>query len=226
MTTIVYSGGVLATDSRSTNQNVRHKCSECDKITTHAFDDRQKIKVPSKINEKVKFRGELVRAITGAGSAREIDHGISLLFRGRDIEQIYKSISDYRLLRPKQRFLLIGDCRFVILTNKALYTMMVGAKAFPTIEKFSLQEDAAFGTGGDAAMLAMQLFSCSATDAVKAAIIADKFSGGKVTSFNVRRPKDGVKEELVKGAALQKFAESLSLNVKALKKAAPKKKTA
>lgn len=226
MTTIVYSGGVLATDSRQTNRGVRHKCNECDKITVHAHDERKKIKVPSK-GKNVKFRGETVRAITGSGMSIEIEHAIKLLMRGRDIEKIYDAIYNYALtLGPKPRRLPIGSCRLVILTHKALYSMALNPRSSPEIEQHSLQDDYATGSGGDAAMLAMQLFSCSACDAVKAAIIADKYSGGKVSSYNVRRPKDGVKEELIKGKALQQFAESLVPHVKPIKKAAPKKKPA
>lgn len=224
MTTIVYSAGVLATDARSTNRMIKHKCNECDKITTHANDTRKKIRLPPKASQ-VKFRGELVRAITGAGSSQEIDHAIALLMRGRDIEKIYGAIFDYTIRAGVHtRRLLSRDCLLVILTNKTLYTLRINPRLSPEIQKHSLQEDFAWGSGGNAALLALQMFSCSAPDAAKAAIIADKYSGGRVSSFNVRRPQDGVKEERIRGAALQKFAETLTVKVKPIKKATPKKK--
>ena len=92
MTTIVFDGKILATDSRgtlsSTSSASSYKCAKCDEHSNRCKDDKIKIA----INFKSKFKGETILAVGITGDGSNGDKFIDFLKIGEDIEEIMPEI--------------------------------------------------------------------------------------------------------------------------------------
>lgn len=180
MTTIVYSDGILAADTRFTSTRQargEHKCIKCDHLGGMTVGKCKK--VVKSVGKK--YNGETIVAMSGAGLGTSIDKAIEIFNKEENVVEI---IRIHKLFKQGNPF---GCCRIMMVTDKAVYVHEFDSSEY-FVEKHELTETVAIGSGAMAALLSIKLFGWTSIDAVMAASVVDKSTGGHVDYINY---KDG-----------------------------------
>ena len=115
---------------------------------------------------------------TGAGSI--LEGFAKLMMEGRDLRQLINEAFLLRGMSPEQRVYPDRVSAFLIVTTANVYKVIIERNK-PEVKKYELTDTVVAGSGSAAALLSIRLLNFNAIDAVKAAMIADEYTGGDIT---------------------------------------------
>lgn len=186
MTTVVFDGEFLATDSQSTrtvNAGVvsGEHCSKCSGELERTLSYRNKIVTP----KDATFNGERVIALAAAGAKPASDGLIHAIIKNVDVNVAMKIAGSFHgsgcgCHMPKCTILIVCETKVWILTSGKVRTTLKEVTEFPV----------AIGTGGNVARFAIKRLGYNAIGGVACAIDVDDGSGGNINYVNCRDGSD------------------------------------
>lgn len=174
MTTVIYDGKYLASDSRSTSPNAQHECPKCQHESERSTNKAKKINAAYSHS---KFRGERIVAIGQAGVAAFSSKLVSMLLRdGIDLEAVYKS---FRALSIQTS---VPESTLIVVTTQSVFRIESdnGRPDDLHVKRFERTEVVAAGSGGKAAHMAVSSFAMNAMRAIEETCKYDQYSGGTI----------------------------------------------
>jgi hypothetical protein len=177
MTTIVYDGTTLASDSQTTGSNPRmakSSCPSCKSALTETHSFRNKIQVP-KLRKTVMFHGEQVVAWASAGSLEVIQALDIALHNGIDVHHAANMIGLANHSSPVKggpscSTIIVGKTKTWLLNITGLKCNVKEVDKLPCV----------VGSGSSAARFALNRLNLNAIGAVAAAMDSDTGSGGDI----------------------------------------------
>lgn len=174
MTTILYHNKMLLADSRSSSKSSHLKCVHCGEKAHGVNDKDTKIKIPEKI---IMFQGEVIRAVSGAGTVTHTENQINSITTLNDYASAYNTA-----------FLMVGSaansirCTIMVVTDKRVHVVRYreAGLAGLLIDSYGLDETVTIGSGGDAAKTAIIAYKADAFEAMRVASEVDKSTGGPI----------------------------------------------
>jgi len=185
MTTIVYSNGYIAADTRTTfpkHADLRHTvCLGCGESHDEIADNTSKIWVPEK---SIKWRDDTIVAVAGAGNKAQIDKAFAMMKAGANLIAKVDVLREFNEVRNHCSYGLI-----IVTDNKVIiYRPNHYKKEYEKV--YTLDDDVAIGSGEDVARFTLKAFGCSVYDAVTAAAFVDPGTGGEVNWVDCREGAD------------------------------------
>lgn len=183
MTTVLYHAGILLADSRASRKSPRapsnedaYRCVHCGEKAHSARDNTNKIKLSFK---KRTFRGETIRAISGAGEAGSIRTQSNAWLYLDDYEKTYGEV-----------FKIVGsvdarsnfDCTIMIVTDKHVHVIDYHKSNYSGlhVDVYGLDQTVAIGSGQMAAKTAIIAYGADAFEAMRIASVVDNSTGGPI----------------------------------------------
>lgn len=172
MTTIAYSNGILAADSRQTlivdiSDSDGFHCRDCGSIHDQVKDDHCKIYT----GFKESFRGEPIIAIAESGNHLFSERAVRELRKGTNLETFYSTLHVMGLGNNIKHFTLI------IVTESNVYKLSPRNKVI----KFSKNDTVYSGSGMDYTRAAHEVFGLNIVDSIFSAMTLDKNTAGYVS---------------------------------------------
>lgn len=174
MTTVIYDGTFLASDSRSTSPNMQHECPKCQHESERFTNKAKKINAAF---PHAKFRGERIIGVGQAGVASFSQKLVSALLRENgDLEATYKS---YKSLLTQSS---VPESTLIIVTTNSVFRVESDNAHSDelVVKRFELTDVVAAGSGGKAAHMAVSSFGMNAMEAIAEVCKYDQYSGGPI----------------------------------------------
>jgi hypothetical protein len=174
MTTIVYTNGFLAADTRMTFTKPQYMndtvCLGCGEKHNAVNENTIKIHAP----DKGKWHGESIVALGASGNKAMIDKAMETLLVGGDLLQKVAVLREFGEVSDhcNYRMLIVTPTKVIVFDPR--HYRKEYEKEYP------LTADIAVGSGEDVARFALNAFGVSASDAVQAAAFEDDGTGGEV----------------------------------------------
>jgi hypothetical protein len=185
MTTVVFDGKILAADSRCTvfHNTTEEVCTNCATSANRTIKSYVKLRVPKK---PVKFKGQTVAAVTGAG-ATDWTHGILHCIENElDIAATLTAMSMFVANTSRPRLVFSGRVMVVTVDGACWLLETEGNKLKETeIKEFPIS----IGSGSKAAMTAIKFMGLSPVEAVMVASDIDESTGGDVSWISLDAPE-------------------------------------
>lgn len=177
MTTVVFDGNVLASDSQSTRKafgmsTMEDHCPSCDEGLKKVHSFRNKVVCP----RGASFNGEMVIAMAGAGEKPAIEGVIKAVSKGIDIKTAIDLVHTFSHSSMR--------CTVLVVCEKRVWKIRIDGRR-PTVEEVT-KFPVAIGTGANAALFAMRHLGFNAVGGVLAGIDVDESSGGAVNHIECR----------------------------------------
>ncbi len=178
MTTILYHDGMLLTDSRRSIKscNEHRHCAHCGESEHTVTDHNCKIRMPRK-GETAVFRGENIRAISGAGVSNEVSKQVSAFFELDNYEQSLRQCFTYFATTKEIPTIPVT---LLMVTDKSVYVIDYNKPDFYYLDpqRYELTDTVAIGSGGLAAKTAIIAYGEDPFEAMRVASVVDKSTGG------------------------------------------------
>lgn len=180
MTTVVYSNGILAADSRTTALQGSKKihCTICKSTEGVCYSD-DACKLHGNFGTH-SYRGEKILAVAQAGERSLSTAMVHSIKKNHDPFEAYelflwhkpKGMTDHR------------SSGLLIVTSKSVFKLTI-TKEMRAAEKFTRDDDVVFGSGSAAASLYLKMVKRDAVEAVAAASLTDESTGGIIHSYDI-----------------------------------------
>jgi hypothetical protein len=186
MTTVVYDGTTLATDSQNTGRGkTEHHCPKCttNLYTTHSF--RNKVRNPHG-GKSITFHGEPIVAWASAGDLpliKAIDTAIS---NHIDVHIAVSLISTSAGSHPRYQ----AGCSTIIVGVSKVWKIKIDGRVCKVEEVTEFP--VIIGSGSSAARVAIKRLGLTAVGAVGVAIDSDNGTGGEINYIDCTAPDSKV----------------------------------
>lgn len=180
MTTIVYSNGILAADTRRTRTTTYKEvqCKNCtSKVTVNLLDNYSKIKLMPKTTF---FHSEKILAVATLGRVSLCTALLDSVENNLDPISEYKAYKKYSLKTDTDDRI----AGLIIITNLSLFKLHVSWNK-QTLDKFKLDTDFSIGDVSGAANFYLKMIKRDAVQATIAAMCVDDHTGGNVDWLDI-----------------------------------------
>lgn len=179
MTTVVFDGTILATDSQTT-ATAEGSCPHCEEKVHHLERDN-----PNKIRKprNAKFKGYRIIAYASAGHVPTIRACDRALFSEVDLQVAMEIFTGDNQTSSNKK--LSADCSILILTTGAWWQVEVHGGKVHIAQKYETDLPLFLGSGTPAARLAIKRLGLNAIGAMAVAIDADTYTGGRIAYIDI-----------------------------------------
>lgn len=184
MTTVVFDGITLASDSQTTASLTRsltsQHCPGCDEPLNKMHSFRNKLVIGYR--KQITFRDEIVIAYAGSGSVgmiKALGHALEKGIALQEVAAMVNMVSG-RLNEHNGQ----GDASLLIVGQKTVWRVNVerNSTAIEKITKFPV----AIGSGGKLALMGINRLGFNSVGGIACAIDGDDASGGNINYYNCR----------------------------------------
>lgn len=186
MTTVVFDGEILATDSRVTMPKPRSihaggdpSCPACNEKLDKVHGHRNKLFIAK---PNTRFHGETVLAFAGAGSAPTIHALSKAMDNNLELGKVWEVI--LTLNGNPHCQCRTGSARMIVVGEQSTWLIDTGVRSV-TIDKVT-EFPVAIGSGSRAALLGIKRMGFNAIGGLACAMDVDEGTGGRMNYVNCR----------------------------------------